>query len=123
MESTTATDPFDSKKMSGQTADIQKMLRSKPAEEEFERVRRAFRRKTNRRDKSNRDKVANARDLCGMVASNHAMYKQVLQQKIAVEEINKAKSVVNVEEKHKINKSFTFAMSPRFDANAMTIRI
>ena len=39
-----------------------------------------------------------------------------------VEEINKGKSVVKVDEANKINKSYTFAISPRFDANAMTIR-
>ena len=39
---------LDQKKMSmvsGKTVDIQKMLRSKPAEEEFDAVRRIFRRK------------------------------------------------------------------------------
>lgn len=106
--------------VSGKTVDIQKMLRSKPADEEFDAVRRIFRRKARQRNKSSKN--ANNKDLITMVTQNHSLYKQVLQQKIMCEEINKAKSLVAVDESHKIKQSYTFAISPRFDANAMTIR-
>jgi len=35
-----------------------------------------------------------------MVNQNHSMFKQILQQKIQVEEINKAKQILKVDEAH-----------------------
>ena len=57
-----------------------------------------------------------------MVKQNHSMFKQVLQQKITVEEINKSKQMVKVDESFRITKAHTFATSPRFDALDMTIK-
>ena len=75
-----------------------------------------------RRGKSNKEGEANYKDLVAMVKQNHSMYKQVLQQKITVEEINKSKQILKIDDAHKITKAHTFATSPRFDVLDMTIR-
>ena len=75
-----------------------------------------------RRGKSTKEGEANYKDLVAMVKQNHSMYKQILQQKITVEEINKSKQIVRIDDAHKITKAHTFATSPRFDVLDMTIR-
>jgi len=57
-----------------------------------------------------------------MVTQNHKLFKSVLRQKIMCEEINKGKQVVKVDAGFKITKSYTFAVSPRFDSMSITIR-
>ena len=75
-----------------------------------------------RRGKSTKEGEANYKELVAMVKQNHTMYKQVLQQKITVEEINKSKQILKIDDAHKITKAHTFATSPRFDVLDMTIR-
>ena len=57
-----------------------------------------------------------------MVRQNYELYKQVLRQKIDVEEINKGKSQISVDAPFKITKAYTFATSPRFDEDALFMR-
>ena len=92
------------------------MIRSKPPQ-----MKKRMIKIKRRRGKSNKDGTANYGDLMKMVTQNHSMFKQILQQKITVEEINKTKHVVNVDENYKITKAHTFATSPRFDVNDMTV--
>lgn len=84
--------------------------------------RRKIKVKSKRRGKTVRNLEASCNDLMTMVTQNHSMFKQVLQQKIIVEEINKAKQLLKVDEAHKITKAHTFATSPRFDALDMTVK-
>ena len=92
------------------------MLRSKPPQNMFENMpaKRTVRMRTTR--------AKPKADLIGVVVKNYGLYKSVLRQKISVEQINKGKQVIKVDDAHKITKAHTFATSPRFDADMFAIR-
>ena len=118
-------DIFDRKKQSvySNTVDLKKLIRSRPPEldkanneAKHARARRAL------LGSVKKTKKATGGELMHMVKQNYELYKQVLRQKIDVEIINKGKSQIKIDAPFKVDKSFTFATSPRFAENAMFMK-